>query len=452
MSVLLNPYTHFNRFLASRQPYSYPQPIKDEINLVAAQKVPVSYGSYKSRIQKYPGDIDLYEIVEGNSRNEVINSFEKKFKKIVQAIISRKMHYFSEVKAGVDDRYDIDIGEIKNGFYHPPRNLGEVIMGLYERKLLTKEESKIIMEIIIKHQKTGKLDADDYDVINYIIREHYILRWFVHDILKGKIVKNGRTITLKEALGHDSLLKLDELTFLLGNAVEVTNVYLLGYYPDPDSSELKFLNPLNHSVLGLQGEIEKLYYSNMFYNPFKMVKRIFSLLKYPEYFRNTFAEEIQRKLFSFISSNTSQLYQMKSELSTIELIVQKSKVIPYEAIQKQADIIIEKLATNIDLTDKQVLSMTENILNISSSKERDIILDNLEVILNQMKYLINYQTIYYLGKVGLNPPPQDLLLPPKAKYNRKIIRRPSDRVENPMKKYKDVSAGYENIVQIRRAV
>src|SRR5580698_2744175 len=109
--------------LISTKPYeSYSKDQMENIKLLSTTKhgnLAVPYGSATYRIQKYPGDLDLHEVFKGNeSVDGVIKKFEKVLKKIVKDISQHKIHYFSEMKVGLDNRYDVDLGEIHNGIFN----------------------------------------------------------------------------------------------------------------------------------------------------------------------------------------------------------------------------------------------------------------------------------------------------------------------------------------------
>lgn len=459
MSILLDPHKEFDRFIATKQPYMYPAPVKVERDLLTADKNEPTdlIGSYVQRIQKYPGDIDMFEyFVQDHDKQKVINKFEKEFKKIVRHVLAKRQHYYSEIKVGIDKRYDIKIGKLEQGNYKPAIGLEELIRKIYKQKLLTKEEAQIIIHILMKGQGYH-LDADDYDVINNIIREHKILRWTAKEIERGALIRNGQMITLNEALGDNSLVKIDEITFINGNIVEVTNIYLLGYF-DKNGDPI-YINPIPNinpvektdKSQGLKEEIEKLYYSNMFYSPFKMIKRLFSLLKISDFRDTPMAKNFLIKLFPLISSNVSMLYQINSELSTIQLLLERSKSIPYTAIRDQISIIIDKVSNNIDLTDDQTYIFINFINRVLDTRNKSEMLHHLESAIQFFKRIINFQTIAYLNRIGANPLP-DFVLPFILKYDRSLVRRPFDNPVNPMKKYAKISGGYENIVQSRNAL
>ena len=445
MSVLLDPQSKkgFAQFMESKTDDMLPRTATHEIDLLTADpkhdEIHIM-GSYLSRLQKYPGDIDLFELfVRCCSESTLITEFMKEFKKVVRRIKTSRIHYYSEVKAGFDHRYDIgriehqgtDIGEMENGIYIPHKQLSKKISSFYKQKLISKEDYDIIMYIL---RKKGILNSNDYDIVKNIIRKYHILRWSMEEVLDGKKFINGETILLKDALKDNTLVKVDEITFIQGNIMEVTNIWILGYIKNKNDTNDKviYINPFSDATIYLPRDIEKLYWSDMWYNPFKMVKRIFSLLRLGSYVNEPESQSILRKLFPFLSSNTSMLYQIKSELDTMELVLEKYTSLPYASIRNQLNIIIDKLSTNIDLTADQASYLIEVIKDIIKSRDRFRIVEYIDEASTFLKKITSKQTIDYLNKVGLNPPPAHVL-PLKHMYDRTKVRTPESNPVNPMK-------------------
>ena len=434
MSVLLDPKKDYKRFIATKNINLLPERAKEEIKLLQIghepSDVPNVYGSYRLKIQQYPGDIDLLEnYARHRSKREVLIAFEKDFRKLVHNILAKKLHYYSEIKVGLDDRYDIDIGKLNNGVYLPNKNLIYKVNDLYYKKLLARKDYDILSSIL----SNNILNANDYDVVSFILREYKILRWSAEEILNGRKRVIGKTISLMEALQAESLVKIDEITFIQEKIYEITNIYLLSYF-DEHSGKMIPLNPIVDISLTLSQDAEKLYYSNMWYNPFKALKRIYALCMLSTHNNDPPYMAILQKLFQFISSNTSLLYQIKSELDTIILLCKKIKVPPMASIRNQLIKIESNLSTIIDVSDafyENLYSMFEKAIHIN---RREAYIKILKDISSIIKNQINYNTILYLNKIGLNPFPS-FLLPPNHKYDRNIVRRPESIPADPLEKY-----------------
>lgn len=431
----IDPEININRFKETNPIESYPDSVLKEIKLLSfsRNKLASVFGSYIYRVQKYPGDIDLVEeYTECCNANDVINKFIKSLKKIVKNIQEKRIHYLSEVKVGLDYRYHVYLGEINNGIYNINKKLNEISNNLYNKGLLSEEENKII-QYIYNLGKTNLLSSDQYDTINYIFRERRILRWTSNEILRGeKILPGNEIIYLKHALRFQTPVKIDLLTIINGKFVEITNFLQLAYLKN---GLLHFINidlsKTNYIPVELPKEIEKLYFSNMHYSPFKMVKRMYSLG------RHNNDDNLLHKIIPFISSNTSLLYQIKSEIDTIILILQRSNSYPDKLIKDSLNDNKIRISRVLELSKEELIYINKLINDINKTDIRSYKIYKLKYLKKIINHYINMETITYLNKVGLNPPPYKYL-PPHHIYNYNMTRSIHDDPENPFIKYKNL--------------
>lgn len=454
--VGINPHKDINRFIEVKPESSYPENILKEIKLLSfsRNKTAEPFGSFIYRIQKYPGDIDLVEeFTDCCSVSDVVIKFASALKRIVGEINRKPFHYFSEFKAGLDNRYDINIGQMINGVYTPNPYLSSITYEMLRSGLFSSEENNIIQYILHKVQNFG---GNEYDTINYIFRERKILRWTDEEILIGiKKLPVNKLITLEEALTHETHVKIDMIAELDGRLVEITNFLQLAYEKDGEIHTIN-INLKEHDNIPVQlpKEIEKLYFSNMYYSPFKMVKRMYSLS------RHNLDRELLNKIIPFVSSNTSLLYQIKSEIDTIILILDKiprqglslTPVVkpgfdlpnaPEKLIRDQLDNIKLRISTVLELSQDDIIKINNIINDINLTRKKNnnkniLYLKNLKKIL--VAY-INMQTIDYLQNMGLNPPPNQYL-PEVHTYNVNRVRNSFDNPANPYDEY-------QNMVQMR---
>jgi len=443
MSVLLDPNHDYKRFTQIKELSSYPNPVMNEIHRLSADKLLIHghfhanpFGSYNLRIQKYPGDIDLAEFyTRCCSKNKVIDEFYKDIKIVVDNIVKTKRHYYSEVKAGLDKRFSLELDKyIFNGVFLPNKALYDKIYGLMKKNLIRIPDQKILLDIMNK----TKVDADDYDVMNLIIRKYNVLRWSPHEIFaNSKKLPGNKKITFKEACSHDSLVKIDEITFIGSDVYEITNVYMIGYVTHK-KGDIHFLREEN-PMKTLRKDIEKLYYSNMWYSPFKMVKRIFAIGRFEDIKNLPEVQKVMKKLFPFISSNTSLLYQIKSELTAMMLLLELG-YLPLASIKNQIFNIQAKIANVIEIPNELIKIYNELFNQMIETTRKSMLMLIMENLSESIIRLINAQTITFLDKVGLNPPPS-FYCPDKKTYDRSIIRKPEDNPSDPMDEYIGSSAG-----------
>lgn len=431
----IDPNININRFKEIKPIQSYPDKVLKAIKLLSfsKNKLATPFGSYIYRIQKFPGDIDLLEeYTECCDENDVINKFSKSLKRIVKNIKYKRLHYFSEVKAGIDYRYNINIGNMNEGIYHINKYLNDVSDNLFYRNLLSLKENEII-QYIYNLSKNKILGSDEYDTINYIFRERRILRWSIDEILLGKkILPGNEEKKLNEALRDESPIKIDLLTIINGKFTEITNFLQLAYEENGLLHTININLKEKHFIpIELPKEIEKLYFSNMYYSPFKMVKRMYSLG------RHNNDNQLLYKIIPFISSNTSLLYQIKSEIDTIILILEKSKSYPYKSIIDSLNDNKIRISTVLELS-KDELMYIDNLINeINDTDNRYNKINKLKYLKKILNHYINMETINYLNKVGMNPPNYKYL-PPYHTYNYNMVRGIHDDPKNPYYEYNKI--------------
>lgn len=444
MSVLLDPYQQYDDFVQKRNHDLFPKELEDELDIISVAKRktdpdPIVFGSYDLRIQQYPGDIDLrQEFKRCCSAKATIDSFAPQLQSVIRRIMKNRIHYYSEAKIGLDPIYaDLELGDLTDGIYQPDIYLPAVLTLFYEKKYFEGEDYDLIMRVFDKHT----FNQNDYDIVDYVIKKYRILRWTEREILNGKkrLIGN-RSITLKEALAYDTLCKVDEIIYFDNKFYEITDAYMLKYMkkiPGSDEYDTIEINPTGNPYIQLPIEAERLYYSDMWYSPFKAVKRVYALAKAGKNLYKPHMQDFLRKLFPFISSNTSLLYQIKGELDNMVILIDRVISPPIATIKKQLLSIRNKLDTVIDISNHR-LAIYDKLLDkarqMRSSKPMKTIIKD---ILSMLKRKINYSTIFYLNSVGLNPFPR-FLLPPKASYDWSKVRKPDDDPENPLDKYKDL--------------
>jgi hypothetical protein len=431
---LLNPRTNLSKYLQIIPMESLSVDANNIINRVSCNDIPDKsgegpqiFGSFVYKAQKYPGDIDLLEYINGRNIPEVVKIFMKCNKIIVTSVLKYPQEWFSEMKAGLDTRYDIDIGECDQGVWQINRNLKLLTEEYLDVGLFNEKEATLILSSIAEHQV---INQDDYDIVHSVFRERKILRWTAKEILKKKkILPLDQIMSLEKAILMDTLLKIDVINIIDGRFVEVTNAFHLTY----GINEI----PLGHVPdipNDLMNEIEKLYYSNFHYNAFKCMKRMYS------WARNTQNTKLVSILSEFISSNTSEIYQMASEISTIYLIVEKYYNPSRSHIFETLDRIRQRLIRIVDLSPEvinQFYYLLEKYDYGSGAKanqkgykikkhrrDQKMRLEALKDMTVLLKKETNRGTIQFFNFAGINPPSK--VIPFNKRTYEEIIREPND--------------------------
>jgi len=120
---------NINPFIKIKELDSYSRDMIQNIKLLTFfPKGSMMMGSNTYAIQKYPGDIDLMEtFYDCCTKEEVIDKYIKALKRVVYDIIHTPEHYLSEFKAGLDYRYNINIGTLSNGVWDRNEQLKKYI-------------------------------------------------------------------------------------------------------------------------------------------------------------------------------------------------------------------------------------------------------------------------------------------------------------------------------------
>ena len=230
-----------------------------------------------------------------------IKDFSAKIQKVFNLLtISRKINIVGSASFK-NIRYinDYDLNEIYQRNFDTDEALDEIYK-MFKEKFRVAEKDK---NIFITDLKCGK-DCDDEP-----------LRWNKHDIKKGtKIMNDGRVITFQECILMKTTFKMDVVKNIDGVFTEFSDNYLIklgiesNFFPhDISINHLK--NALKHS------------YDDYFYtcrNLFKGLKRAFS------YFLTSPGknEDILKKMLAFFNSPVGKMYQLKSQLDTLILMLE----------------------------------------------------------------------------------------------------------------------------------
>jgi len=281
-------------------------------------------GSFSIKSQLYAGDIDT----QNNVIMQSIEAIASELKTIVKRL-----------------PYDAVIKEIKCGEIHEwdPFRADAILEDKKIHNFSIKESQSIIdaipataispeerkRAIILLEKATtpfGFLEAKK------LIRFH-ILRWNCSQILDGTLLYRGLRITLEDALKTKGMIKID----LIANIERFTefsmiyNIKIKG----------KLITPIKPNlILSLSEDIA--YYNNI--NPFKALKRIFSLAK------ATGNKKAVAELIPILNSDLGRLYQIIGDLEILKEVADK-RIPQITEIRAQLDEIRSRIGNIYELQD-----------------------------------------------------------------------------------------------------
>jgi hypothetical protein len=432
-----------DQYLAKKPIESYPDYVKKEMKFISfyPKDMPISYGSYLYRFQRYASDIDLLQYVDYVDEDTTIKTFIKILKKIINSL--DKDHIYSEFKAGLDSNYIIDIGIMREGIYTPAHNLMGVLYEKTKEGLFTRDEydkMRYMVEIISTNiadvgdiDDTTQVNSDVYDYIYNLIRNKRILRWSAEEIMKGyKIISKDKKYTLYDAIQDETIVKIDLIVYLNNKFIEITNLILLTYVDTDEMGNeehiaINISEEAIHNPTSLRVDIEKLYYSNKFYSPLKACKRMYGYMRAVKGKHNVY-DWLPNHLIPVLEGDVSSFYQLKGEIDAILVVLQKKFT---KQNLERAKHQLQDIKTRFNyikiLPDETVIRLAYEIDQLHKIKNHEKFIEELETLLTKIKTLVNSAAIYEMNKYGINPPP-DVFLPNKGErdYDSTIIRKSLD--------------------------
>ncbi len=351
-----------------RNPESLPADTRQMIDLITIQKDIKPVGSQKFKIQKYPSDIDLFEKYQTccdlpTAKIKIVRELQKIAKRIQQS----KVVYFGDFKAGRDDRYLIDLGQV-NYLNHTiigfnATKLANQISTLLKSKLLTSDEYVEIIHLI--HQP---INIPNQEQLVDIFKSKQSIRWTLNEIIKGeKILIGGLKLTLGDAIAHDAIVKLDVWGQIQGGRfTEITNFMIFTYV---DTSGQTY--PVNIRLGNLIESFMKdiiLYSSQEHRKSMKLAKRIWQLSTYLD------DVEMLQKITPLLQSEIGIPNQIASDIEVLKLMLNKVTNPPLELIIKEIDEFKSRLSSF------QEISLDEKLINLLIDEIRE----------NYTKYGKNY--------------------------------------------------------------
>ena len=411
--------------------------IRDILNLTKFDKdSSMIYGSYLYSSQYFASDIDMRTMIIGCCTPEVIfKQTEKILKSIPKKMARKRGVYFGEIKVGYDLRFKLDVND---------RDFIDNIIRLHNDNLL---DNKQYNEIIKLHKNS---DENSTDELKEIIRNLYVLRWSKDEIKKGvKMMIGNKKITLLDAISQGTQIKIDIWASINNRYIEVSNFYDMIIY---NKGKVIILNPSSPNVNDksssyidhMKNEIRK-FSSPVFENFFKMAKRMWALA------RTIKNEELLRTLTPLFQGNVARLNQIKTDIQTLLLILERVPKPPYQTIMDQIDNLKVRISyvDDIDIDFDIIYELLDGIVNNYkkysynfTKKQLNLTMDNLNTLVDYLKEIIREQTLKYLKINSLYPVPQYIFDIPGNESEQKFF----DRVVGMKIRGEKKGSGDDNII------
>ncbi len=383
--------------LRLRSPEGLNDATLDLIDFITIQKDVFPVGSFKYKAHKYPGDIDIFEKVKVCCTFEAaVTKIELGLKNIAKRIKARKDIFLGDFKAGVDDRYKIDVGEYKKGKlvdYNAPR-IRRDLTNLKNEGLLNTSEYNELNKLV-----TNNISKANHEKLREMLRQKYTIRWTVDEMIKGqKKLVRGKVVQLRDAITHKGLVKIDIWAKLNGNYNEITNFFLFVKI-DKDNEEIVLNQELEDRIISLNKDIEK-YSDPAHRNSLKLAKRLWNKAIFLA------DEKMHKKLFPLFSSGAAQLNQVVGESEVLRLMLGKldRKDVPINVMIRQITGFKRRIndvfdiVFNEDMFYELIDDMVDHYENNKGNYDKEVIINGLEKLEEELKKIIEHYSHMYLSQ------------------------------------------------------
>ena len=367
------------------------------------------FGSATYRNLLFPGDLDLREIFRmKGSKEHVVKEFTKELQKLVKKINKEKLVYYSEVKCGFDEDYIIpSLGDVENG-YIQNYNFNQVrnrLKELFQKKLLKQSEFMKMVKLA-----TPNISRNDHDKLFNLLREKWLLRWSADEIIKGvKHVPVDSYVKLEDALMDKTMVKIDTIMFMpqLYRFIEVTDFFIL--MQDSETGEQVMINLPDDAleehrvIIQLKREIEKLYNSEAFRNPVKMLKRMYSLNNIFNDGTGQVADDLEA-IDIILNSSIGLTSQILSDIDSLILLLERVKKPPLVTMNKEINNFKSRISSIVDFElPHNIFDLVDKACKTSSIGSKIKALENIK---DEIKPRLYQQTIKDAEELGLWPLPE----------------------------------------------
>ena len=377
----------------------------------------LNYGSFHYKTLMTYNDIDFEEKIEycELTKEKAKEQFKRSIQRIVKTIMQESNIFIGDIKAGIDERFsDINLGKLKNGKLED-YNQESIILTINNWFNFELIDLQILEELLsyVKQDNYLKPDIYKYQILEELIRNLYTLRWKPQDILNGFLkLRGNEKLDIQDTIDMKSPIKIDVWALVDSKFIECTNFYIL---KGMDNGQCIFYNvPDNYfdTVLeSLRQQVEKFGYNNqknLFYKPYKMVKRMFSLS------RLECNNNIYDTLLLIINGEVGQINQLSALIEVLILMMEKNVDVDYNLINNEVDnfkLILGKI-NKIKFNENCIYDTIDVFVH---SNDMNLKIEILEKLKKCFDKIVKYHTQKFLYKWRLYPPPRNFL-PKNLKY------------------------------------
>jgi hypothetical protein len=323
----------------------------------------------------------------------------EKLAAVAKNIKARKDVYLGDFKAGVDERYKVDIGHInpasgKLAGYKPAK-IREQIQNIKEKGLLTADEADTWFQAVVDQPSIL-----EYMDLEAAIRKKYVVRWSLDELIaKEKALPYGSMLRLEKAVAQKSIVKIDIWVRLQKRFIEVTNFYDLRYKATGTIIPMNLENSGGAKGYEMSLLADLHHYSNPDLGKFmKLSKRLwlYAVLKKDKH--------LLHALYPLFGSGAAKMYQIMGEVETIENIMEKVKRPTIKHILENIEDWKARLGTvtNDILPGHIAHELFKRINSVLTSKKKGDIMKTLDYVGEKLNFYTNSYVMQYLKKSRVN--------------------------------------------------
>jgi len=339
----------------------------------------IFYGSSMYKISLYAGDLDCMEYVHESDPNlivkrlqQIVYDIEYNNKNSKTLIEEKRFYTIGDIKCGIDDRFDIDLGYVKNMkiMNYDPKKIIKQIDAL--KKYMSVQDYEIIVSKLlheddsIDHESSKLKISPKYTPaisqwldVNEWFYNKKIIRWTPDDILKGHVMHNDKKFHLKDSI-KNGMCKFDMIYNNVGTYMEVSNLFIftINGKMNLDDDKTKLIEDVKNAIF------EKFFAYNI--NVLKGFKLCYTLCKLEGY------DKYMIMINKLLVGDFGKIGKIMSELATCSDILKYTDIknintVLFDVIENtifSIDYIISSL-TMFDLSD--ITSVITRIIDIYHS-------------------------------------------------------------------------------------
>lgn len=371
----------------------YPQSLNEEtrniLKLITLNENIPNLGSQKYPNFKYPTEINIFENYQSCCDLKIATiDLSSRLSQMGHYILKSNSIYFVNFKAGLDSRYNLDLGEF-NSNYNKQSMMNQII-SLHNRNLLDDIEYLNLVTLINQSMNFNK-----YEKIKSIIQNKKIIKWKLQELINGiKILPGNKKLFLQDAIAHKSIIKLEIIALVNQRFIKFNTFFLLTY--------LDTYGHLNRLNMNLKDTINDMvnYYQNKPNHLISLTQRLWQSALYSH------NDTLLIQLTPLFQSNIGILNQISEDIKILIFMLKKifnPKKIPWTSIVSEIEqfkyrlndyqlkpsinrqlifLLIDEIKNNYELYGNQINKLS--------------VIKNLNYIGNYLSKIVNRYVINYL--------------------------------------------------------